>query len=143
MQASARPARIDPRGGSMRESFRHRARASLGVLAVALITGTPQVQTQAQAPAAAAASAAAPASSAKAPTHAKSVKRLLIKNGMVIRGTGVPAYGPVDLLVEDGLIARVGTDPNKRWPAPDATIDATGKYVMPGIVNTHMHWNEE
>ncbi len=22
-------------------------------------------------------------------------------------------------------------------------IDATGKYVMPGIVNTHMHWHEE
>ena len=22
-------------------------------------------------------------------------------------------------------------------------IDGTGKYVMPGIVNTHMHWHEE
>ena len=22
-------------------------------------------------------------------------------------------------------------------------IDATGKYVMPGIVNAHMHWHEE
>ena len=25
----------------------------------------------------------------------------------------------------------------------DTVIDATGKYVMPGIVNTHMHWHEE
>ena len=25
----------------------------------------------------------------------------------------------------------------------DTVIDATGKYVMPGIVNAHMHWHEE
>ena len=27
--------------------------------------------------------------------------------------------------------------------ASDAVIDAAGKYVMPGIVNAHMHWHEE
>jgi imidazolonepropionase-like amidohydrolase len=77
-----------------------------------------------------------------APTHAKEVKRLLITGAMVIPGPAVPASGPLDILVEDGSIVRIG---NRRsdWPAPDATIDATGKYVMPGIVNTHMHWHEE
>ncbi len=25
----------------------------------------------------------------------------------------------------------------------DAVIDATGKYVMPGLVDTHMHWHDE
>ncbi len=97
-------------------------------------------------------SAQAPAaSSAKAPVHAKVVKRLLIKNAMVIPGTATPAYGPVDILVEDGLISRIGTAPvsgtpmsaERRWPEADAVIDATGKYVMPGIINTHMHWHEE
>jgi imidazolonepropionase-like amidohydrolase len=127
----------------MRQSLRHRMRAGLGVLAVALIAGTPQAQTPGSAPAAVPGAASGAAAGAKAPTHAKPVKRLLIKGAMVIPGTGVPAYGPVDLLVEDGLIARVGTDPTKHWPTPDATIDAAGKYVMPGIVNTHMHWHEE
>ena len=75
--------------------------------------------------------------------HARQVKRLLITNAMVIPGTGVPAAGPSDILVEDGLIARIGSSSGGRWPEADAVIDATGKYVMPGIVNTHMHWHEE
>jgi imidazolonepropionase-like amidohydrolase len=75
--------------------------------------------------------------------HARQAKRLVIKDAMIIPGTGVPAYGPADILVEDGLIARIGTSAGGRWPAADATIEAAGKYVMPGIVNTHMHWHEE
>jgi imidazolonepropionase-like amidohydrolase len=75
--------------------------------------------------------------------HAREVARLLIRNAMVIPGTGVPASGPTDILIEGGRIARMGDSAAQRWPAADATIDATGKYVMPGIVNTHMHWHEE
>src|ERR1035437_4214165 len=96
-------------------------------------------------------SAQAPAA-AKAAVHAKQVKRLLIKNAMVIPGPAVPAYGPVDILIEDGLISKIGTAPvagtpmagrARSWPEPDEIIDATGKYVMPGLVNTHMHRSEE
>ncbi len=61
---------------------------------------------------------------------------------MIIPGTGVPAYGPSDILVEDGRIARLGSS-DSGWPQADMVIDGTGKYVMPGIVNTHMHWHEE
>jgi imidazolonepropionase-like amidohydrolase len=78
-----------------------------------------------------------------APAHARQIKRLLIKGAMVIPGTGAPAYGPTDLLLEDGLIGRVGDSVEGKWPAADAVVDAAGKYVMPGIVNTHMHWHEE
>jgi imidazolonepropionase-like amidohydrolase len=79
----------------------------------------------------------------KAPVHANAVRRLLIKSAMLIPGTGAPAFGPNDILVEDGSIARIGDATKGQWPAADATIDAAGKYVMPGIVNTHMHWHEE
>jgi imidazolonepropionase-like amidohydrolase len=81
-------------------------------------------------------------SGATAPVHAKQVRRLLIRNAMIIPGTGVPAYGPSDILVEDGRIARLGSSATG-WPPADVVIDGTGKYVMPGIVNTHMHWHEE
>jgi imidazolonepropionase-like amidohydrolase len=89
-------------------------------------------------------SAQAPSSAgARAPAHARQVRRLLIKGAMIIPGTGVPAYGPSDILLQDGLIARIGSSAEGKWPDADAVIDATGKYVMPGIVNTHMHWHEE
>ena len=78
-----------------------------------------------------------------AAVHAKRVKRLLIRGAMVIPGTGVPAYGPTDIFVEDGRIARLGTSRAANWPQPEMVIDGAGKYVMPGIVNTHMHWHEE
>ena len=78
----------------------------------------------------------------KPPVHAKPVGRLLIRNAMVIYGNAKPAFGPVDILVQDGLIARVGSA-RPTDPAPDAVIDATGKYVTPGIVNTHMHLQDE
>ena len=71
---------------------------------------------------------------------------------MVIYGNAKPPYGPVDIVVEDGLISYIGpadavssmslaipTTPR----SSDAVIDATGKFVMPGIVNAHMHWHEE
>jgi len=80
---------------------------------------------------------------ATASLHARVVKRLLIRGAMVIPGTGVPASGPYDLLLENGSIARMGNAGFEKWPDADAVIDATGKYVMPGIVNTHMHWHEE
>ena len=85
--------------------------------------------------------------------HAKTPKRLIIRNAMVIYGNTKPPYGPVDITIEDGLITRVGTAYDRANPGlmgttgdaakADAEIDATGKYVMPGIVNTHMHWHDE
>ena len=84
----------------------------------------------------------AQAAGAKAPVHARQVRRVLIQHAMVINGNGTPAAGPLDILTEDGIISRIGTA-GTGWPEADMIIDATGKYVMPGIVNTHMHWHEE
>jgi len=78
---------------------------------------------------------------AKAPEHAVPVKRLLIRNAMVIYGNAEPPFGPTSICLEDGLIARVGSPP-RDW-SPDAEIDATGKYEMPGIINGHMHLQDE
>ncbi len=77
--------------------------------------------------------------------HARSVRRLLIRNAMVIYGSARPPFGPVDIDLQDGLISSISASipTSSRGGAADGVIDAAGKYVMPGIVNTHMHWHEE
>jgi imidazolonepropionase-like amidohydrolase len=77
-----------------------------------------------------------------APAHGIRPKRLLVRNVMVVYGNARPAFGPMDVLVEDGLIAEVRRPRGDRSGA-DAVIDGTGKYLLPGFVNTHMHWHEE
>lgn len=88
--------------------------------------------------------AAAKAASAKAAAHNGKYKRMVITNAMVIYGNGKPPYGPMDIVIENGLIAKIVASPaGAATEGVDAVIDATGKYVMPGMVNTHMHWHEE
>ena len=41
---------------------------------------------------------------AQEPAHGKTVERLKITNAMVIYGNGRPPFGPVDIVVEAGLI---------------------------------------
>lgn len=87
---------------------------------------------------------------AQAPVSGRRVQRLLIHNATVIDGNGTPASGPKDILVENGRIVRViALDPVAlgRGARPqtqaDAVIDATGKYVLPGLINNHAHLQEE
>ncbi len=85
-------------------------------------------------------SRAQPPLSGRAPQHAKAVNRLLIRGAMIVYGNAKPPFGPADILVENGLITRVAS----RIEAPaDAVIDASGKYVLPGFVNTHAHLQDE
>ena len=79
--------------------------------------------------------------------HAKAAKRLVVHNAMVIYGNAKPPYGPVDIVADDGVISYIGPASDRTSARAGSTsevvIDATGKYVMPGIVNAHMHWHEE
>ncbi|MDW3651341.1 MAG: amidohydrolase family protein [Bacteroidia bacterium] len=61
---------------------------------------------------------------------------LLIKNGTVITITGGDLEN-TDVLIRDGKINRIGK--NLRAPKGVETVDATGMYVMPGIIDAHSH----
>ena len=77
----------------------------------------------------------------------KRLKRMVVRNATVVDGSGKPAAGPFDIVVENDLIIQiVSIDPvaakegNAKRPAPgDLEIDATGKYVLPGLINLHGH----
>ncbi|TDQ18733.1 imidazolonepropionase-like amidohydrolase [Algoriphagus boseongensis] len=61
---------------------------------------------------------------------------VLIKNATVLTVTK-GSYENTDVLVQDGIIKQVGK--NLSAPSGVQTIDATGKYVMPGIIDAHSH----
>lgn len=60
---------------------------------------------------------------------------ILIKNGTVLTITnGVKES--TDVLIKNGKIAKIGKDLSEKGVKE---IDATGKYVMPGIIDAHSH----
>ena len=68
--------------------------------------------------------------------QARAQDSVLIKGGTVMtasRGT----LEATDILVQNGKIARIGK--GLTAPAGVRTIDATGKYVTPGIIDCHSH----
>ncbi|MEP6703906.1 MAG: amidohydrolase, partial [Acidobacteriota bacterium] len=71
-----------------------------------------------------------------ASTEAQARNEVLIKNATVLtaaRGT----LENTDLLIRGGKIAKIGTNLTAGTGA--RTIDATGKFVTPGIIDAHSH----
>lgn len=65
--------------------------------------------------------------------------RTIITNGIIVNdGKSVTA----DLVIEDGIIAEIipcGTNPRGTH---DNIVDATGCLVLPGVIDTHVHFRE-
>ncbi|MEO6446338.1 MAG: amidohydrolase family protein [Gemmatimonadaceae bacterium] len=84
--------------------------------------------------------------------HGKRYPRMVIREAMVIDGMGTPASGPYDIVIENNRITQmvpiadavaniIGTGGSR--PQGDIQIDATGKYVLPGLINAHAHVQDE
>ncbi|HET9448466.1 MAG TPA: hypothetical protein VFO35_19505, partial [Steroidobacteraceae bacterium] len=75
--------------------------------------------------------------------------QLILRNVTVINGTGAPAFGPADIVVEGNRIVQVMSvgspggvkeAPNRpKLAAGGREMDLRGHYVMPGIVDMHGH----
>jgi len=86
----------------------------------------------------------------QAPENGKRYARLAIRNAIVIDGNGTPAAGPKDIIIENNkIVAVMPLDPvsvvegNAKRLKADVEIDATGKYVLPGLINAHAHVQDE
>jgi imidazolonepropionase-like amidohydrolase len=82
-------------------------------------------------------------------------QRLVIRNATIVSGRGTPGTnramppeGPVDIVIEGNTIVDIvlmdavnlaGYGRDFRRPTGDKIIDATGKYVIPGLVEMHAH----
>jgi len=76
---------------------------------------------------------------AAAQTSDLQAQSLLIRGGTLIDGTGRPPVENAQVLIRDGVIAEIATSP--RSPADDVeTIDARGKFILPGLIDSHVHY---
>jgi imidazolonepropionase-like amidohydrolase len=83
-----------------------------------------------------ASAAAALVAAAPMPTRAQNPGTILIQNATVMTVThGNIEHGSI--LIRDGKIAAVGKD--LKVPEGAAVVDATGQYVIPGIIDCHSH----
>jgi imidazolonepropionase-like amidohydrolase len=63
----------------------------------------------------------------------------VLKNFTLIDGSGRQPLACAAMIVDAGRIVWVGPAAQLRAPSGAQTVDLTGKYVMPGIVNLHGH----
>ena len=64
---------------------------------------------------------------------------LVITNVSVIDGTGGPNAANQTVLVEDGIIAAVSHADETVVPGGARLVDGTGKFLMPGWIDAHIH----
>lgn len=64
---------------------------------------------------------------------------LVIRGGSLIDGTGSAPRANTTIIVHDGVIQEVSTDTGVKGRNE---IDAEGKWILPGFVDIHMHFQE-
>lgn len=64
-----------------------------------------------------------------------------IIGGLLIDGIGEEPIEDSILIIEDKKITEVGPRDEHSVPDTASTIDATGKTVMPGLIDAHVHFN--
>ncbi|UOQ94539.1 amidohydrolase family protein [Halobacillus shinanisalinarum] len=63
----------------------------------------------------------------------------LITNGTLIDGQGNAPVTEAAVLIKDNYIEQVGKPGEISIPEDATVIDAAGKYILPGLIDTHVH----
>ncbi|MGD0892440.1 MAG: amidohydrolase family protein [Terracidiphilus sp.] len=72
-------------------------------------------------------------------THAQSDTLTLYRNATLIDGTALAPQPNMSILVRDERIDAIAPSAQLTPPPNTKIIDATGLYVLPGLINTHIH----
>jgi hypothetical protein len=68
---------------------------------------------------------------------------LLVRGGTLIDGTGGAPIPNARILITDGKVARVWSGDNgaPALPAGTQIVEAGGKFIIPGLIDSHVHYN--
>ena len=66
---------------------------------------------------------------------------LVFPHASVIDATGAPARSDMTVVITDSRISAMGETGKVRVPQDAQVVDATGKFVIPGLWDMHVHWD--
>ncbi|CAQ04927.1 dihydroorotase [Corynebacterium urealyticum] len=70
--------------------------------------------------------------------HPAGAENAVLLKGVLIYGEGEPQ----DVLLSDGVIAKIGADLSTEAPAEAEVLDLSGQVLLPGLVDMHVHLRE-
>lgn len=76
-------------------------------------------------------------------TRSAKQRALALTHVTVIDTTGGPAHADDTVLIRGDRIVAVGKSDKVHVPAGDEVINATGKFLIPGLWDMHFHWYDE
>src|SRR5262245_18904180 len=66
----------------------------------------------------------------------------VIQGATVITGTGSPVIRNGVIVIEGGRISNIGPRNDVRVPGNAQAVDARGKWVIPGLIDAHVHFSQ-
>lgn len=73
------------------------------------------------------------------PSASAQTSVLAIRNITVVSATGQPAMPAMTVLVRGDRVAAIGPRASVAIPAGARVVDGTGRYLMPGLIDMHVH----
>jgi imidazolonepropionase-like amidohydrolase len=73
-------------------------------------------------------------------THAQQPTAFI--GGTLIDGTGSPPVNDAIVVISEGRIVCAGSRASCTVPASAATVDVRNRWIMPGIVDAHVHYSQ-
>src|SRR4026209_1521496 len=67
-------------------------------------------------------------------------KSIVFTHVTIIDGTGAPAKSDMTIVITGKRITELGPGKDIRVPQAAQVVDATGKFLIPGLWDMHAHW---